>query len=127
MKKTENKNNENVFILPLKKEAQTVLDRYAIIETGGKQYFALEGKTIMIEKLPQEPGEVIVFSSVLFKRENKEKCEVGNPYVTTPVTGVVIKHLRGDKIIVFKFKRRKKYRKKQGHRQSYTVVRITSI
>lgn len=127
MKKTENKNNENVLILPLKKEAQTVLDRYAIIETGGKQYFALEGKTIMIEKLPQEAGEVIEFSKVLFKRENKEKCEVGNPYTSTGVTGTIIKHLRGDKIIVFKFKRRKKYRKKQGHRQSYTVVRITSI
>jgi large subunit ribosomal protein L21 len=127
MKKTENKNNQNVLILPLKKEAQTVLDRYAIIETGGKQYFALEGKTIMIEKLPQEAGEVIKFSKVLFKRENKEKCEIGNPYINSEVTGTIIKHLRGDKIIVFKFKRRKKYRKKQGHRQSYTVVRITSI
>jgi large subunit ribosomal protein L21 len=127
MKKTENKNREHVSILPLKKEAQTVLDRYAIIETGGKQYFALEGKTIMIEKLAQEPGDVVVFSNVLFKRENLEKCEIGNPYLKTPVTGTIIKHLRGDKIIVFKFKRRKKYRKKQGHRQSYTVVRITAI
>ena len=127
MKNIDNNNKKDISILPLKKEATIVLDRYAIIETGGKQYFALEGKTVMIEKLPQQAGETVVFSTVLFKRENSETCQVGNPYIATPVTGTVLKHLRGDKIIVFKFKRRKKYRKKQGHRQSYTVIRITSI
>lgn len=127
MKKMENKNQENIAILPLKKEAQTTLDRYAIIETGGKQYFVLEGKTVMVEKLPQQQGEEVIFTSVLFKRENSQSCEIGNPYVATPVKGTIVKHLRGDKIIVFKFKRRKKYRKKQGHRQSYTVIRIVAI
>jgi large subunit ribosomal protein L21 len=126
MKKAEN-NIKNVSILPLKKETQIVLDRYAIIETGGKQYFALEGKTIQIEKLNEQPGEQVVFSTVLFKRIDSQNCIVGTPYVDTPVTGTIVKHLRGDKIVVFKFKRRKKYRKKQGHRQSYTVIRINSI
>jgi large subunit ribosomal protein L21 len=127
MKNVGNKNQEAISILPLKKETQIILDRYAIIETGGKQYFALEGKTIMIEKLPQQPGEVVNFSTVLFKRENSESCHIGAPYLSTPVIATVIKHIRGDKIIVFKFKRRKKYRKKQGHRQSYTVIRINTI
>ncbi len=127
MKKIENKNIEGISILPLKKEAQTILDRYAIIETGGKQYFVLENKTVMVEKLPQQPGEIVVFSTVLFKRENSEKCELGNPYLASPVTATIVKHIRGAKIIVFKFKRRKKSRKKQGHRQSYTVIRINSI
>ena len=66
MKNIDNNNKKDISILPLKKEATIVLDRYAIIETGGKQYFALEGKTVMIEKLPQQAGETVVFSTVLF-------------------------------------------------------------
>jgi large subunit ribosomal protein L21 len=126
MKKIENK-KQDILVLPLKKDKQIVLDRYAIIETGGKQYFAIEGKTIQIEKIDQQPGEQVVFSNVLFKRENDKACIVGTPFIDTPVLATVVKHLRGEKIIVFKFKRRKKSRKKQGHRQEYSVVRISGI
>ena len=126
MKNTKIQNNDQVTVLPLKKDVVVELGQYSIIETGGKQYFALVGKTIMIEKLPQQPGEEVIFNAFLFKKNNEEYI-VGNPHLSEPTKGVVVKHLRGKKVIVFKFKRRKKYRKKQGHRQSYTVVRITSI
>lgn len=119
--------NQNISILPLKSGCQTILEKYAVIQTGGKQYFTLENKTIMIEKLPGEAGDEVTFNEVLFKRINLESCFVGTPFLDTPIKGTIIKHIRGDKIIVFKFKRRKKYRKKQGHRQSYTIVRIQTI
>lgn len=114
-------------VLPLKNDAQVILEKYAIIQTGGKQYFALENKTIMIEKLDGEVNDEVIFTEVLFKRINAEVCSVGKPFLAEPIKGTIIKHIRGDKIVVFKFKRRKKYRKKQGHRQSYTIVRIQEI
>lgn len=126
MKNIKLKDNYHLSTLPLKVDTVAELNKYSIIQTGGKQYFALVGKTIMIEKLPQQSGEEILFNTVLFKKDN-DQYTVGNPYIDQPTKGIVIKHLRGNKIIVFKFKRRKKYRKKQGHRQSYTVVRIISI
>lgn len=112
-----------VSSLPLKKNAEMVLEKYAIIQTGGKQYFALENKTIMIEKIDGDQGDSVAFNEVLFKR-TEGTCYLGTPFLAEPIIATIVKHLRGDKIIVFKFKRRKKYRKKQGHRQSYTVVRI---
>lgn len=115
-----------VSSLPLKKNAEVVLEKYAIIQTGGKQYFALENKTIMIEKIDGGQGDSVTFNEVLFKR-NEGVCYLGTPFLPEPITATIVKHLRGDKIIVFKFKRRKKYRKKQGHRQPYTVVRIGQI
>lgn len=103
------------------------LDRYAIIQTGGKQYFALEGKTLAVEKLPGGCDDEILFDEVLLRRTNSTTCEIGQPFLETPVKAVIVKHIRGPKIIVFKFKRRKKQRTKKGHRQPYTVVRFTSI
>lgn len=115
-----------VSSLPLKKDAEIILEKYAIIQTGGKQYFALENKTIMIEKIDGANGDIVTFNEVLFKRASGV-CSLGAPFLAEPITATIVKHLRGEKIIVFKFKRRKKYRKKQGHRQSYTVVRINAI
>jgi large subunit ribosomal protein L21 len=103
------------------------LDRYAIIKTGGKQYFAVEGQALAIEKLNAVEGEEVVFNEVLLRRTDKDTCLIGQPFLETPVKAKVIKHIRGKKVVVFKFKRRKKYRTKQGHRQSYTVVRFTSV
>ncbi len=103
------------------------LDRYAIIMTGGKQYFAVEGKTLAIEKLPGMAGDDVSFDQVLLRRSSPEKCETGHPYLDTPVKATIVKHIRGPKVIVFKMKRRKKQRTKKGHRQSHTVVRFTSI
>ncbi len=105
----------------------TLFDRYAIFETGGKQYQALEGKTVGIEKLNVEKGSSVTFDHVLLRKMGEKEIEVGKPYLTKPIKAVVVKHLKGPKIIVFKFKRRKKYMRKQGHRQPITVVRIESI
>ena len=102
-------------------------ERYAIIQTGGKQYQAREGKTLGIEKLDIKEGEAVTFDKVLLRKTGTDAIEVGKPFLDTPVKASVVKHIRGPKLIVFKFKRRKKYMRKKGHRQPITVVRIESI
>ena len=99
---------------------------YAIIETGGKQIKVQEGQEIYIEKLHAEVGESVTFDKVLFVSDDQTK--VGTPIVDgATVTGKVENHGRAKKIIVFKFKRRKNYRRKQGHRQPFTKVVIEKI
>ncbi len=100
--------------------------RYAIIETGGKQYQALEGKTLGIEKLDMNEGDSVTFEKVLLRKDGND-VHIGQPFLTMPVKAKVLKHIRGPKLTVFKFKRRKKYMRKKGHRQPITVVRIESI
>ena len=96
---------------------------YAIIETGGKQYRVQENDFLFVEKLEVAEGETVVFDKVLMAGE-----KVGAPYVEgAKVTAVVAKQGRGPKIIVYKYKAKKNYHKKQGHRQAYTKVQITSI
>jgi len=100
---------------------------YAIIETGGKQYRAEEGKVIRVEKLPAEKGETVKFDRVLLIN-NSDKMKVGNPFLKKAlVEGRVVSVGRGKKIIVFKYKAKKNYKRKQGHRQPYTDVLIASI
>ena len=96
---------------------------YAIFVTGGKQYLASEGDTIYVEKLAGEAGQEVVFDQVLLVGD-----KVGAPLVEgAKVTGTIEKQGRGKKIIVFKYKSKKNYHKKQGHRQAYTKVVINSI
>ena len=100
---------------------------YAIIRTGGKQFRAEPGKTLRIPSLDIEPGESVTFEEVLLGG-NDGDIKVGAPLVGgAAVTADVVKHGKGEKIIVFKFKRRKNYRRKQGHRQKYTEVRVREI
>lgn len=100
---------------------------YAIIETGGKQYKVQEGDVIYIEKLPAEEGETVTFDRVL-AIAGEDGLKAGTPTVEgASVTGKVEKHGKGQKIVVFKYKPKKNYRKKQGHRQPYTKVVIESI
>ena len=106
---------------------EIVFDRYAIFQTGGKQYQAIEGKTIAIEKLDAEVGAEVIFDEVLLRKSGEAKIEIGQPYLNTPIKASIVKHLRGPKLIAFKFKRRKKSRVKKGHRQPITVVRIEAI
>lgn len=95
----------------------------AIFVTGGKQYYVSEGDTIYVEKLPNEVGTEVEFTDVLFV-DGKS----GNPNVKgAKVVGTVEKHGRQKKIIVFKYRPKKKYRKTQGHRQPYTKVTIKKI
>lgn len=103
-------------------------EAYAIIQTGGKQYQAIPGKTIAIEKIEGNAGDKISFSEVLFKKTGDESFNFGQPHVNgATVQASIVKQMRGPKIIVFKHKRRKKYKVKKGHRQPITVVRIESI
>jgi large subunit ribosomal protein L21 len=100
--------------------------KYAVIETGGKQYTVSEGDSIRVEKLDVEPGAVVDLDQVLLIGGDETK--VGAPLVEgAKVTAEVTKNGKGKKIIVFKYKAKKNYRKKQGHRQPYTELKITSI
>lgn len=99
---------------------------YAVIETGGKQYRVKEGDVIVVEKLKAEAGEKVEFDKVLCLGDG-DKVSIGQPYLDSAVTGQVVENGKGAKIIIFKYKSKKDYRKKQGHRQPYTKVEILSI
>jgi len=100
---------------------------YAVIETGGKQYRVKNGDELFIEKLGVEEGEKVTFDKVLLI-SNAGKLEVGKPYVeNAKVEASVINNGKAKKIIVFKYRAKKNYRKKKGHRQPYTKVKIDSI
>ena len=100
---------------------------YAIIESCGKQYKVTEGDVVFFEKLDTEVGKKVTFDNVVLVSDG-EKIEIGSPYVKgIKVEGKVVAHGKGKQIIVFKYKAKKNYRRKQGHRQPYTKVEITSI
>lgn len=98
-----------------------------IIETGGKQFTVAEDQTIRVPSLDGEPGETVTFDRVLYA-SGDSGVHVGTPTVDgATVTAEIVKHGRGKKITVFKMKRRKRYRRKQGHRQNFTELRITGV
>jgi large subunit ribosomal protein L21 len=99
-------------------------EKYAIFQTGGKQYQAIEGKTIAIEKVEGNPGDTLEFTEVLFRKKGAGKFEVGTPILKGAIKASIVKHSQGPKVIAFRFKRRKKVRVKRGHRQPFTVIRI---
>lgn len=107
---------------------KTTFAEYAIFQTGGKQYQAIPGKTIAVEKLEGEAGDKIDFSEVLFRKTGEEKFEIGQPFVEgATLKASIVKQSKGPKLIVFRHKRRKKQRTKKGHRQPITVIRVESI
>ena len=100
---------------------------YAVIESCGKQYKVTKGDVVFFEKLNEEEGKKVTFDKVVLLSD-EGKIEVGTPYVKgIKVEGKVIAHGKGQKIVVFKYKAKKNYRRKQGHRQPYTKVEITAI
>ena len=100
---------------------------YAIIRTGGKQFRVEPGQTIRIPSLIGDAGSSVEFNEVLLGSDGNN-VRTGVPTLSgAKVTGEIVKHGRGEKIIVFKFKRRKNYSRKQGHRQGFTEVRINDI
>ncbi len=111
----------------MKQPIKPVFEKFAIIQTGGKQYQAIPGRTIAIEKIEGEDGSALEFKEVVFRKTGDGKFEFGQPYLKTAVKASIVKQIKGPKVIIFKFKRRKKYRLKRGHRQQYTVVRIEAI
>ncbi|GAA5112545.1 50S ribosomal protein L21 [Orbus sasakiae] len=100
---------------------------YAVFQSGGKQHRVSEGQVVRLEKLEVETGSQIVFDKVLMVA-NGEDIQVGAPFVEgATVKAEIVEHGRGDKIKIVKFRRRKHYRKQQGHRQWFTDVKITAI
>jgi large subunit ribosomal protein L21 len=100
---------------------------YAVIKSGGKQFRAEPGKNIRVPSLDAEAGDTVTFDDVLLTSDG-DTINVGTPAVEgASVTGEVVKHGRDRKVIVFKRKRRKGYRKKQGHRQGFTEIRIDEV
>ena len=100
---------------------------YAVIESGGKQYKVEPGDWIQVEKLDSQEGSLVELSNVLVVSQN-DKTIIGNPSVEgARVTATVASHGKGKKIIIFKFKAKNRYRRKQGHRQNYTQLNIQEI
>lgn len=99
----------------------------AIIKTGGKQYIVAPGQKIKIEKIVKKVGEEVIFDQVLLLEKNK-KVEIGTPYVAgLKVLGKILSQGKGKKVIVFKYKSKTRYKRKKGHRQSFTEVEITKF
>ncbi len=100
---------------------------YAVIKTGGKQYKVAAGERLKVEKLEVAEGGNVVFDKILMLSTG-EVVTIGSPLISgAVVNATVVSHGRGDKVMIFKFRRRKHYRKTQGHRQSYTEVLIGDI
>ncbi len=100
---------------------------FAVFQSGGKQHRVSEGDVVKLEKIVAEPGEEVVFNEVLMVA-NGDDVNVGAPFVAgSAVTGEVVRTDRGKKVRIIKFKRRKDYLRRQGHRQWFTEVKITAI
>jgi len=99
---------------------------YAVIEAGGKQYKVAPGDLVRVDTLTVEPGVQVELGKVLMV-SGDDGLKTGEEAASLKVTGTVTKHGRGEKIIVFKFKRKKQYKRTQGHRQNYTEVKVDAI
>mmetsp|Transcript_19108 Transcript_19108/g.8893 ORF Transcript_19108/g.8893 Transcript_19108/m.8893 type:complete len:104 (+) Transcript_19108:528-839(+) len=100
---------------------------YAVVKTGGKQYKVKEGVLLKVEKLEGEVGSSVVFDKVLMVSDGKN-VSIGQPLIeNASVHGHIVEHGKSKKIIVFKYKKRKRYRRKRGHRQFFTTVQVNSI
>jgi large subunit ribosomal protein L21 len=101
--------------------------KYAIVQSGGKQYRAVEGSVLEVDRLAIEPEKPCNFEEVLLLADDG-KVQVGSPILSgAKVKGTVVEHIRGPKIRVFHYKNKQRYRKTQGHRQEYTLVRVEKI
>jgi large subunit ribosomal protein L21 len=103
---------------------------YAVIKTGGKQYRVQKGDKLFVEKLPGDVGDAVSFDQVLMVGVGADEgaIKLGKPLVAgAKVEAKILEHGRGEKVIIFKFRRRKNYRRKTGHRQSFTTLQITDI
>ena len=99
---------------------------YAIFETGGKQYKAAKDDIVFVEKLDLEPGKAVSFDALMVS--DGDKVQIGTPIVKgVKVKAKVIEHGKEKKVVIFKYKPKRNYRKKQGHRQPFTKIKITSI
>ena len=100
---------------------------YAVIETGGKQYRVSPGQTVEVDTISGDVGADVEFEKVLAISNDSEELILGDALKTARVRGKIAAHGRGDKILVFKFKRKKQYKRTIGHRQNYTRVEVSEI
>lgn len=101
---------------------------YAVITTGGKQYFVQQGEKIQVEKLDLELGKTLTFDAMLVAETDGSKVQIGTPFVSgITVTAKIVEHGRADKISVIKYKPKVRYRRNVGHRQPFTMLEIESI
>lgn len=100
---------------------------YAVIETGGKQYRVAPGDVVRVETLPGDVGAEVELGRVLAVMNDSNELTAGSAVGEARVKGTIAEHGRGDKVIVFKFKRKKQYKRTIGHRQNYTAVRVSEI
>jgi large subunit ribosomal protein L21 len=106
---------------------EEVKNVYAIIQTGGKQYKVAEGEELNVDRLAGEAGDTVTFDQVLYLSGDNAPI-TGKPFIEgASVSASVVEHGKGDKVVIFKYKAKKDYRKKQGHRQPYTRIRINSF
>lgn len=100
---------------------------YAVIKTGGKQYRVTPGEVVKVEKIPGITGDSVAFDKVLLTSDG-ENVNLGNPYLKdTKVLGRIARQGKNRKVVVFKYKKRKGYRKRQGHRQDFTLIKVEDI
>jgi large subunit ribosomal protein L21 len=100
---------------------------YAVVEVGGKQFRVAPGDVIKVDTLAGDVGSEVEFASVLAVMNDSNELTVGSPLAEARVKGTISEHGRGDKVIVFKFKRKKQYKRTIGHRQNYTAVKVSEI
>ena len=99
---------------------------YAVVSIAGQQFKVEEGQEIFVHRLSEDEGKKVTFNTVSLVN-NDGKVSVGTPHLKTKVSATVVEHTKGDKVIVFKKKRRKGYKVKKGHRQAFTKIKIDSI
>lgn len=102
--------------------------KYAIVVSGGKQYKAVPGEILQVDKLPKEVNDKVTLDEVLFIADGKKKVTIGTPTIKgAKVETTVAGQVKGPKILVFKYKPRVRYRRRQGHRQQYTLLEVKKI
>jgi len=102
-------------------------DRYAIFQKGLKQYQAVEGKTLAIDRLAGEPGDAVEFEQVLFRKTGPNTFEIGKPFLQNAIKAIILKHTKGEKTIGMRFQRRKKVSVVNNGRSALTVIRFESV
>ena len=99
----------------------------AVVKTGGKEYRIAKGDLIRVEKMEGKVGDQVTMKDILMISD-EDKVQVGNPFLTNAViTGEIVQQVRGKKVLIYKMKRRKNYRRTKGHRQTYTYIRVNDI
>ncbi|MGZ6250732.1 MAG: 50S ribosomal protein L21 [Candidatus Chromulinivorax sp.] len=108
-------------------ENKDTFSSYVIFQLGSHQYQGIEGKTVAVQKIEGNVGDVVEIKEILLRKTSDTNVEIGQPFVQGSVKASIVRQMKGPKLVVYHFKRRKKSRVKNGHRQQMTVLRIQAI